>query len=117
MVLLAISPGQYRSKSRLVAFCKKGFGYRKISQRLHVAISSVCNIVKKFLVLGTVNNRQRSGRPQKINPRLGRKLNRIIKGNPRSAAQELVAVCANQGVEASRSTIVHHLNRAGLQAR
>ncbi len=101
-------------KERIVASCKKGFRYRKISERLHVTISSIHNIVKKFTALGTVNNRRRCGRPRKINPRLGRKLNCIIKGNPRSTAEKLIAVCANEGAEASRNTTAHQLNRAWL---
>ncbi len=101
-------------KERIVASYTKELGYQKISAELDVAVSSVCYGLKKFLALGTVTNKQRSGRPWKIDAPLGRKLTHIMESNPRSRAKELTTTCADDGIQVSRNSVACHLNRAGL---
>ncbi|XP_039681963.1 GTPase IMAP family member 7-like [Perca fluviatilis] len=68
----------------------KGKGYKTISKQLAVPVTTFANI-KKFKVHGTVANLPGHGHKRKIDPRLNRRIVRMVEKEPRITAKEMQA--------------------------
>ena len=53
-------------KMKIIEAHKAGEGYKKIAKHFEVAISSVCNVIKKWQLTGMVEDKLSSGRPGKL---------------------------------------------------
>ena len=70
-------------RERILEHHKGGLGYRKNSQEINLALSSVGNTIKKYQKYGdSTANLPRNGRPRKINERTSRWISRNLQINP-----------------------------------
>ena len=104
-------------RKRIVAAHKDGEGYKAISKRLAVHVSTVRQVVYKWRQHHSTANLSRSGRPQKVSPRAARKLARDAQENPRKTSRDLQADLAAAGTKVHRTTVRRVLNNAGLYGR
>ncbi|KAG2470219.1 TCB1 transposase, partial [Polypterus senegalus] len=94
--------------------------YKFISRDLHVPLSTVHNIIKKFIIHGTVANLPGRGWKRKIDKRLQRAIVQMVDKQPQSTLKHIQAVLQTQGATVSARTICRHLNemkRYGWRAR
>ena len=96
---------------------KSGNGYKKIATRLHLPISTVRGIVKKFKTTGTVVNKPGRGRKFMLPPRTVRRMVREIKKSPKLTVTELQGMVASWGHKVSKTTIRRCLHANGLFGR
>lgn len=96
-------------REKVVELYKTGKGYKKISKELRMLISSVQTLIKKWKMRGSVETKQRSGRPTKISATTARKIVRDAKKNPQIASGEIQGSLRTCGVAVSRCTIRRHL--------
>ena len=89
---------------------KQSQGYKNISRDLEVPLSTVHNIIKKFITHGTVANLPGRGRKGKINERMQHRIVRMVDKRPQSTSTQVQAVLQTLGVEVSARTIRRHLN-------
>ena len=104
-------------RNMIITKHKKGLGYRKISSQLNIPISTIGAIIRKWKNCGTTRDRQRTGRPQKINQTSGRRIVRKAKKNPFVTRRELQEDLRQAGIEVSKDTISRSLHRQGLNCR
>lgn len=95
----------------------KGKGYKTISKQLDVPVTTVANIIKKFKVHGTVANLPGHGRKRKIDPRVNRRIVRMVEKEPRITAKEIQAELQGEGTSVSDRTIRRFLSESGLHGR
>ena len=72
-------------KYRIIKFHTAGEGYKKLSSRLGIPISTVRNIVKKWKERGSLTDKNRSGWPKKISERHVRSLLRTANASYNSS--------------------------------
>ena len=82
---------------------KSGNGYKKIATRLHLPISTVRGIVKKFKTTGTVVNKPGRERKFMFAPHTVRRMVIEIKKSPKLT--ELQGMVASWGHKVSKTTI------------
>ncbi|KAG2456820.1 TC1A transposase, partial [Polypterus senegalus] len=107
-------------RTKIVEKYQPSQGYKSISRELHVPLSIVCNIIKKFTIHGTVANLPERGRKRKIDKTLQRRIVRMVDKQPQSTSKHIQAVLQTQGATVSARTICRHLNemkRYGRRAR
>ncbi|CAJ0951707.1 unnamed protein product [Ranitomeya imitator] len=104
-------------KTKIIQHSCSGEGYKKLSQRFNLPISTVRNIVRKWKNTGTVLVKARSGRPRKTSQRQRRRMVRSVKDNPQTASRELQHQLAADGVTVHRSTIQRTLRKEKLYGR
>lgn len=97
-------------RSKIVEKYKQSQGYKTISRDLKVPLSTVRNIIKKFITHGTVANLPGRGRKRKIDERMQRRIVRMVDKYPQSTSTQVQAVLQTLGVEVSARTIRRHLN-------
>ena len=56
-------------RSRAVAWFQDGVTKREVARRLQVSISVIVRLIQRYTTTGRVQERRRSGRPKKTNPR------------------------------------------------
>ncbi|KAI4885686.1 hypothetical protein NFI96_017633 [Prochilodus magdalenae] len=100
-----------------VALQYYGEGYRKLSQRFQLSVSTVRNIVRKWKTTGTVQVKARSGRPRKISNKQKRRMLRTVRVNPQTSTKDLQHDLAADGVTVHRSTIRRTLHKEMLYGR
>ncbi|KAI4877240.1 hypothetical protein NFI96_014296 [Prochilodus magdalenae] len=106
-------------KTKIVHRHGLGEGYRKLSQRFQLSVSTVRNIVRKWKTTGTVQGKARSGR-RKEKSRINREAkdvenkNRV---NPQTSTKDLQHDLAADGVTVHRSTIRRTLHKEMLYGR
>ena len=88
---------------------KCGNGYKKISKRLNIPLSTVRAIIKKFKRYGTIENLMGRGHNCILPPRTTK--------SPRITVKELQALVASWGHQVSKSTIRRHLHNHSLIGR
>ena len=96
---------------------KCGNGYKKISKRLNIPLSTVRAIIKKFKRYGTVENVMGRGCNCILSPKILRRMVREATKFPRITVNELQALAASWGYQVSKSTIRHHLHNHSLIGR
>ena len=104
-------------KNRIIKFYKDGEGYKKLSSRLNIPVSTVRNIVKKWQERGTVKVKSRCGRPRKISERQMRSLVRNVTVKPQTTSKDLQQHLAGMGVQVHRSTVQRALHQNELHGR
>lgn len=104
-------------KWRIIHQHQAGEGYKKLSKRFQVPISTVRNVVKKWKDTGTVKVKERSGQPRKISPRHQRRILRKVTENPQVTSKELQEDLASDGLVVHRSTVQRALHREKLHGR
>ncbi|GFW66534.1 paired domain-containing protein [Trichonephila clavipes] len=76
---------------------KKGKSFREIGKFLKLSFTTVGYIVKKYLEIGSVENKPRSGDPSKLTSRAKRMIVRSATNKPMTSAQnianELLSLC------------------------
>ena len=92
-------------------------GYKSISRDLDVPVSTVRNVIKKFIAHGTVANLPGRGRKRKIDERLQRRIVRMVDKEPRSTSKQIHADLQTPGTTVSAHTIRRHLNEMGCYGR
>lgn len=92
-------------------------GYKKLSQRCKLSVSTVRNIVWKWKTTGTVLVKARSGRPSKISERQRRRMVRTVKNSPQTTSKNLQHHLAADGVTVHHSTIQRTLHKEKLYGR
>jgi hypothetical protein len=107
--LQEVSPN---SRSRVVALHDYGMKYCDISRGENLPPSTCRQIFKNAPLQESCKSRPRSGRPQSITPRLGRRIFRAINFNPKITAAQLRAEVAP---EYSKKTIYRFLKKSGIQ--
>lgn len=93
----------------------KGKGYKTISKQLDIPVSTVANIVKKVKVHGSVANLPGRGRKRKIDPRLNKRIARMVNKEPTKTSKEIQAELQGQGTSVSERTIRRFLSDSGLK--
>ena len=101
-------------KNAIIERYKQGDGYKKISNGLNIARSTVRYIVQKWKKSSTTIPSKRCGRPMKINTRLRRKLVKEANTHPTTTLEELKSAAGQVGVEVHTSTISRLLHKSGL---
>lgn len=104
-------------KTKIVHHHGLGEGYRKLSQRFKLSVSTVRNILRKWKTTGSVQVKARSGRPRKISDRQKRRMVRTVRVNPQTSTKDLQHHLAADGVTVHRSTIRRTLHKEMLYAR
>uniref|UniRef100_A0A8C4RGC3 Transposase n=1 Tax=Erpetoichthys calabaricus TaxID=27687 RepID=A0A8C4RGC3_ERPCA len=107
-------------RTKIVEKYQQSQGYKSISRDLHVPLSTVRNIIKKFTTHSTVANLPGRGRKRKIDKRLQRRIVQMVDKQPQSTSKHIQAVLQTQGATVSARTIHQHLNemkRYGRRAR
>lgn len=104
-------------KTKIVQHYGLGEGYKKLSQRFQLSVSTVRNIVRKWKATGTVLVKARSGRPRRISERQRRRMVRMVKYNPQTTSKDLQGHLAADGVTVHRSTIQRTLHKEKLYGR
>ncbi|KAI4893143.1 hypothetical protein NFI96_000153 [Prochilodus magdalenae] len=84
-----------------------GEGYRKLSQRFQLSVSTGRNTVRKWKTTGTVQVKARSGRPRNIWNKQKRRMWRTVRVNPQTSPKDLQHDLAADGVTVHRSAIRH----------
>ena len=104
-------------KTTIVQHHGLGEGYKKLSQRFQLSVSTVRNIVRKRRTTGTVLVKARSGRPRQILERQRWRIVRTVKDNPQTTSRDLQHHLAADGITVHRSTIKHTFHKEKLCRR
>uniref|UniRef100_A0A8C4TMW1 Transposase n=1 Tax=Erpetoichthys calabaricus TaxID=27687 RepID=A0A8C4TMW1_ERPCA len=104
-------------RDRIVARCRSGQGYKKISAALKVPKSTVASIIHKWKTFGTSRTLPRAGRLAKLSYRGRRVLVREVKKNPKITLVELQRCSEEMGESCRKSTITAALHQSGLYGR
>jgi len=70
---------------------KKGESQRKVALQLNIAVSTVNQIVKRYCLTGSIDNRHKSVRQQKTTKRERRHLCQLSKKKPFSSLRQLLS--------------------------
>ena len=81
---------------------------------MHVPISTVQSIIKKYIEFRLPANMPRAGRPRKISHRTARKIVRTATINPRVTRKDLQKQLSDEGVDACLNTVSNTLHEAKL---
>lgn len=104
-------------KDRIISAYKEEKTYRKISEELHVPVSTVGYVIKKWKTNGSHENRPRPGAPRKISEKAARKIVRRVKSEPFVTRKELQKDLSAAGTEVCKRTISSELHRQQLKSR
>uniref|UniRef100_A0A8C5DP94 Transposase n=1 Tax=Gouania willdenowi TaxID=441366 RepID=A0A8C5DP94_GOUWI len=104
-------------KTKIIQHHGLGEGYKKLSQRFKLSVSTVRNIVRNWKTTGTVLVKARSGRPRKISERQRRRMVRTVTVNPQTSSKDQQHQLAADGVTVHRSTIQRTLHKEMLYGR
>lgn len=104
-------------KLKLIDAYKSGKGYKKISIRFGLSVSTVRNVINKWKLRGTVEVKPRSGRPKKISEKNANLLSTKAKENPHMTVKDLQEGLADTGVMVHLSTVKRCLKKQGVCRR
>ena len=96
---------------------KRGLGYRKMSTKFEIPISTIRGIIRKWKEHGLISNLPRKGRPRKLTERSERLIQRKVIQHPSTTRRELQKGLQAAGTEISTDTISSTLQRVGLHSR
>jgi transposase len=69
-------------KIKVIEGRAQGESFSKIGEKLHLSRSQASKIHKRWKTKESVNNQQRTGRPETLSDRDKRHLNRLVEANP-----------------------------------
>ena len=105
-------------RARAVAWFQDGVTKREVDRRLQVSISVIVRLIQRYTATGRVQERRRSGRPKKTNPREDRLIERQAL-QTRTASSSIirkhVRVAAN--INISQQAIRNRLHGFNLRSR
>ncbi|CAL1591304.1 unnamed protein product [Knipowitschia caucasica] len=104
-------------KLKMIDAHKAGEGYKKIAKRLQVPIPSVRNVIKKWQLTGTVEVKERSGRPRKITDIMVHNIVTKASQNPYLTVKAMQEELAQTGVVVHCSTIKRYLYKHGVHGK
>ena len=104
-------------KTKIVHCHGLGEGYKKLSQRFQLSISTVRNVVREWKDTGTVAVKPRSSRPRKVQERHMRRIVRMVAHNPKITSKDLQEHLAADCVSVHGSTIQCNLHQNICMAR
>jgi len=104
-------------RMRIVNAHKQGKGYKAISKKFDVPVSTIQSVIKKFKNFRVVTNLRGRGRKSLVSPRFARKIIREVSNNPRLTTKEILNDISQSGTKISRQTLQRTLNKAGLHGR
>lgn len=104
-------------RKSIVKLHREGNGYRKISKRFDIPISTVGDTIRRWKSFQSTASLPRSGRPSKISARSARNLVRQVQKNPRLTRSELQKHLEIAGTQVSKNTIRTALRKHGLHSR
>ncbi|GFX16871.1 paired domain-containing protein [Trichonephila clavipes] len=98
---------------------KEGKSFRKIGKMmLKLSFTTVGYIVKKYLEIGSVENKPRPGGPSKLTSRAERMIVRSATNKPMTSAQNIaIELLSSCNASVSAQTVRNVLYSAGLKAR
>ena len=105
-------------RARAVAWFQDGGTKREVARRLQVSISVIVRLIQCYIATGRVQERRRSGRPKKTNPREDRLIERQAlqtRAASSSIIRRHVRVAAN--INISQQTIRNRLHGFYLRSR
>ena len=77
---------------------ENGVGYRRISAKFKIPVSTIGNLIRKWKAHGSIANRPRIGAPCKISDRGVRNIVRKVKQDPRITRGELQKQLEETGI-------------------
>lgn len=101
-------------REKIVDLHKTGMGYKTISKKLGVKVTTVGAIVRKYKTHNMIINRPRSGAPNKISPRGVSRIMRTVRNRPNTTRAELVDDLKAAGITVTKQTVGNTLHRNGL---
>ncbi|MCG8112906.1 MAG: IS630 family transposase [Candidatus Thiodiazotropha taylori] len=105
-------------KELIVQLSEDGLSGTKIANLLKLNRFTVLKFLKRFKLCGSIENKQRSGRPRKTDSRADRRLIRILKVNRRKTLQDLTSAFNDQTpTKISRTTVKRRLKFHGYKRR
>lgn len=102
-------------RQKIVDAHMSGSGYKTISKRFEVPVSTVRNIIKKYGAFNTVQNLTGRGRKKKLSPRTVRQVIREVEKDPKTTGKKVVHQLSEQGTEISVSTLRRTLRSHGIR--
>lgn len=106
------------TREKIIFLHNSGLSYREIGKQLNVNFSSVRYVIKKKKETGSTINKQRTGRPRKLDPRQRRAIIKESSKNPFLSARELaVDVASTSGTIVTPQTIRNILHSANIRGR
>ena len=105
-------------RARAVAWFQDGVTKREVARRLQVSISVIVRLIQRYTATGRVQERRRSGRPKKTNPREDRLIERQALQTRTASSSTIrrhVRVAAN--INISQQTIRNRLHGFNLRSR
>lgn len=109
-----IKEHSFEVRQKIVNAHKQGSGYKSISKRFEVPVSTVRNIIKKYGVFKTIQNLTGRGRKKKLSPRTVRKVIREVEKDPKTTCKKVVQQLSDHGIEISVSTLRRTLKSHGI---
>lgn len=104
-------------RRRIVKCHTDGNGYKKISKKFKVPVSTIQKIIQKYKKHGVISNIGKRGRKKIINENLSRRLLRDVKTNPLTTVGDLKSNLMTLGTNVSETTIRRELNSEGFFGR
>ena len=105
-------------RARAVAWFQDGVTKREVTRRLQVSISVIVRLIQRYTATGRVQERRRSGRPKKTNPREDRLIEQQAL-QARTASSSIIRrhmrMAAN--INISQQTIRNRLHGFNLRSR
>ena len=92
--------------------------YAKLVNCCLYLIITISNIVKKYRITGSVENKKRSNRPKLVLDRDYRKRECLVQANRRDTLSNITSKFnENREIQVSRRTVQSHLSQHGFQKR
>ena len=92
-------------REEIIAFHKKGNGYKKISRSRNISRDTVGSIIRKYKATGTVKTQPGRGRKKVLSRTAVRYLRRKVDQNPRLTAKSLQQDLTDVGIQVSAQTV------------
>ena len=107
-----------QQRAQLVILHEEGYANAELARRFGVSKPAVANLLAKYDTHGTVEDRQRSGRPRRTTAEQDRDLRRLSLRNPTAVSKSLAQQWNNQldlQNPVLNATVKRRLREAGLR--
>lgn len=105
-------------RNRIIELHKNGKSYREIGKAIQLPFTTVGYIVRKYEELGSIENKPRPGRLNKLTMRVKRSVVKTALKNPMVSAQKIVEdIATSSNIIVTPQTIRNVLHNAGLKGR